>query len=1597
MAIRVTRELAEVAYEATHAARVTRQVVEAAYQVAAYCRVTRQMVEAAYQVAANARVSREMIEVAYDYNPAARQTRQMLEVAYIGVPSSAITPVPSRGTHNWVDHGGSHWSDAAVRWVFNGQELILNASDVRVEGSPRYAAPDLLSGDLVLSMDREYDETMGDGTLRTGRIRESARKIELTFPRMPTHFYYFMRSLRTFGQSFVIKIFLFDGLDKERLMTQEGRFWYASNGAWEPGSVIVYKNGEVVTDGISINHTHGIVRFMNAISTEDVVQVQYVWAPRVTIVGELNPEFRAGLDDPECKVKFTVREVRPSSTPDSWTRPTTGTGPGTGGGQPSTRTPTLGLISTVLGDTLRNLFLMALVRSAGTLPSDIADLWHWLDAVVGVTYSGNLHKISQWDDQSGRDKHATQAIDDLQPVREANAQNGLPMVRFNVSGNTGRALAVSNTVDNMVDTHDFTAFMVMKKLDPTYAPIYSWYSLAGTTPVGNVWGMGVNEIAFYNTLNGYALRTSHSIPTGQAFIATIQRSGNTWSLWINGVLLQTRTDARDLHQESSPAPHFGWWEFGGQFAWLFGMLGEWIVYNRAINATEFAQVMVYLRDKWHVALNFNVQQMFLGLLGYILGNTQTILGMYAQVSGPSLTTLGLLGLVSATNADGFANLEVWYDAASTTYGPQSDGAVQCVSASSRYLAMAADSVDLSAGDIDFFIGIWVYLDSKGISKTFFSKWDSTVGEEYILYYDFSLDRFYFVVRNTANSANASVGANNLGSPSTGTWYFILAWHDSVNNTINIRVNGGTANSTAHSAGVRDGTTAVGVGWGRISGTAYIHDGRLDSACMGKPPTGIAALISAINTSLYNSGVGKGYDDLTTQEKTDWGLKAFWDLDEAIGTRFDHHSNNHLQATTNTTWAPGIESAAARDINFAASFASGSSESLYLYDNPAISTGDVDFWIAGWALFATAGGSNQGLFFKWSGAGGAGTREYAVYRNGSNGRIGIAVSSDGNATFGSVEDSSFTTTIDYWYFIIAWHDSVNNTLNIRVNQGPVASTAYSAGVFNSTQALRLGAYSDNQLFHNGRLDSWGMGKPPGGIASIISTISTRLFNLGRGIQAGDITAQEKIDWGITGWWDLDEASGDRRDAFNYTRYSQLYNTSRYLRKTNAVGVPGGVSGSITMAGWAYLAATGAPTKYLFAVGGGGGANSKFYFAQDDSTSNMILVALRDGVTYTVVTGATWQANRWYFIVAWYDAAADTVNIQVDNGTVYTAAQTAGLVDAHAADAISLGSFHTTSPWNGKMSRWGMWDRPLTSGEKTELFNSTLGMRYAELSSGIKSGMVSYWDLEEADGSANRLDSHGTNHMVPSAAFVRDGGPGSNQLLDVNTVTQAQGVDYSSAIVGKELDGTGNSRHVAQATLTARPYFESNVQNSKPGILHDGSDDYMDGGNIAAINFERTNAFTFFIVLKPTSLASNAIPMAKEFNSGTYAGWYMAILSPTGNVEMFLQYSTNYVEVKAITTLLAVNTPYVIVCRSSGTGTAAGCDIWINGVKQTLTTIQDNLGSNSIMSAAPFTLGSRQNGGVPFRGYRYEAGVYSRGLTDGEIGNLSTGLMTKWGIP
>lgn len=190
---------------------------------------------------------------------------------------------------------------------------------------------------------------------------------------------------------------------------------------------------------------------------------------------------------------------------------------------------------------------------------------------------------------------------------------------------------------------------------------------------------------------------------------------------------------------------------------------------------------------------------------------------------------------------------------------------------------------------------------------------------------------------------------------------------------------------------------------------------------------------------------------------------------------------------------------------------------------------------------------------------------------------------------------------------------------------------------------------------------------------------------------------------------------------------------------------------------------------------------------------------------------------------------------------------------------------------------------------------------------------------------------------------------------------------------------------------------------------GSNQFVQIPHAADLNMERTNTFTIGSWIRTTETAHNMMLVTKQVNSGQYHGYGLLISNgespacdasnPTapgaGQLDVFLDAAVSsncppdhYIAVRGTSHLNDGQWHYVAMTYA-GTSTAAGVKLYVDGVLESSLIQSDTLDSNSILNNVPFTIGSRENGGVPFSGELDEVQVWNRALTAQEIADVYNG--------
>lgn len=216
------------------------------------------------------------------------------------------------------------------------------------------------------------------------------------------------------------------------------------------------------------------------------------------------------------------------------------------------------------------------------------------------------------------------------------------------------------------------------------------------------------------------------------------------------------------------------------------------------------------------------------------------------------------------------------------------------------------------------------------------------------------------------------------------------------------------------------------------------------------------------------------------------LVSYWKLDEAgIGTRYDSFGTNHLTGNNNTGYATGI-------ISNAASFNPGLGNFLYCASNSSLEmSGNTSFTISCWVRLAALPFTGNGFSLVTKDDDAANSRDFTLDYFETVGS-GLRFYINGGATYIT---GAVSASINTWYFIVAWYDSGDGSLHIRVNNTSQADSITGAtGVVVSAAQFRIGAreYAGFEDYANAVIDEVGIWK-----RVLTPTEITYLYNGGAG--------------------------------------------------------------------------------------------------------------------------------------------------------------------------------------------------------------------------------------------------------------------------------------------------------------------------------------------------------------------------------------------------------------------------------------------------------------------------------------------------------------------
>ncbi|NOT05220.1 MAG: DUF11 domain-containing protein [Anaerolineales bacterium] len=221
-------------------------------------------------------------------------------------------------------------------------------------------------------------------------------------------------------------------------------------------------------------------------------------------------------------------------------------------------------------------------------------------------------------------------------------------------------------------------------------------------------------------------------------------------------------------------------------------------------------------------------------------------------------------------------------------------------------------------------------------------------------------------------------------------------------------------------------------------------------------------------------------------------------------------------------------------------------------------------------------------------------------------------------------------------------------------------------------------------------------------------------------------------GLVAWWSLNETSGTRNDSFGSNTLTDnntvtsttgkkgnaaqfTWTNSEWLSKADNADLSTGDI-DFTVCGWMNIN-TKTTYRGLLSKWEHSTNNKEYYIGYASDLGRFTFVVSNNGTATGGIAANSFGApttGTWNYVCAWHDATANTLNIQVNNGTVDSAAWSAGVYNGTAPFNIGRIGGGTTSYHDGLSDEIVFYKRILTAGERSWLYNAGNGRTYSDLS-------------------------------------------------------------------------------------------------------------------------------------------------------------------------------------------------------------------------------------------------------------------------------------------
>ena len=244
-----------------------------------------------------------------------------------------------------------------------------------------------------------------------------------------------------------------------------------------------------------------------------------------------------------------------------------------------------------------------------TDPTEISNLELWLDAEQGVfsdagsTPAGDTDDVQQWNDQSGNNRHASQATSGNRPVFRTGILNGKPVIRF-----TRSASEVLQGDFGADFTQPNTMIVVFKRNGTTTGSSTSDQQQFVSVDLDAGGGVEVNHSLYHAHFSGGVSGQKFSAFSGE--VLNTGEADTNYHIMMgiyNGVSGVIRLDGNEtVTGDIGSLSAGGAYGIGGRSVTgdrnLDGDIAEVIFYSKLLSESEYNDVECYLADKYGISI-----------------------------------------------------------------------------------------------------------------------------------------------------------------------------------------------------------------------------------------------------------------------------------------------------------------------------------------------------------------------------------------------------------------------------------------------------------------------------------------------------------------------------------------------------------------------------------------------------------------------------------------------------------------------------------------------------------------------------------------------------------------------------------------------------------------------------------------------------------------------------------------------------------------------------------------------------------------------------------------------------------------------------------